>query len=241
MGWKQYLGLEYVDYTDQLFQSLIRTRYAKRQFSMVLSLIIVGILKWHIKILFSCIIQIHPIVDFILQILLSVILAFKGYWIRNIVDRFKSEIYALSRYLINNYSPENLKVWKRNIVLLISLYFIIHILLIEITKWVLVGQILQFLISYFFIEGIEGGTFVEYYERMKKFFNNRLQSKGVIGTRLVDGPLRIQDDYLGLSRNEDEGCEGCEGCEELSKSWMIMDNVMVIEDSLDRSIVVFKD
>lgn len=240
MGWKQYLGLEYVDYTDQLFQSLIRTRYSKRQFSLILTLIFVGLVKWYIKILFSFLVQIHPIFDFVLQIAFAVFLAFKDHWIRNVVDRFKTEIYGLSRYLINNYSPENFKVWKRNTVLVICLYFIIHILLIEITKWILIEQILHFLVSYFFIEGIESGLFLRCYERVKRFYEDHIQSKSS-GNTFVEGKLYIREDYLGIG-GEKCSVENNEGeKEELTKSWMLMSDVIVLEDSLNRSIVVFEE
>lgn len=253
MGWKQYLGLEYVDYADQVFQSLARTRYAKRQFSLVLTLIFVGIFKWYLKILFSFLIQIHPIIDFILQIGFAIVLAFKDYWIRNIVDRFRTEIYALSRYLINNYTPENFKTWKRNTVLIISLYFIIHLLFIEVTKWLLIQQILHFLITYFCIESIENGLFVDCYERIKRFWE-KIFCKKSAGRRIVDNKdFYIQEDYLkGIDENStidpniyesslDNDDNNDDESQILTESWMLLSDVVVLKDELNRSIVVFED
>lgn len=259
MGWKQYLGLEYVDYADQLFQSLARTRYAKRQFSLVLTLIFVGIVKWYLKILFSFLIQIHPIIDFILQIGFAIVLAFKDHWVRNIVDRFRTEIYALSRYLINNYTPENFKTWKRNTVLLISLYFIVHLLFIEVTKWLLIQQILHFLITYFCIESIENGLIVDCYERIKRFWQ-KIFCKKKSGRKIVNNKdFYIQEDYLkGIDENsiinsniqesskeddnnDNKNNDNNDESQILTKSWMLLSDVVVLKDDLNRSIVVFED
>jgi len=251
MGWEKYLGWQRVDYTDQLFQSVVRTRYAKRQFSLVLTLIFVNVVKWYLKILFSFLFHIHPVIDFCTSITFSVVLTFKDHWIRNIIERFRTEIYALSRYLINNYTPENFKTWKRNVVLLVSGYFIIHILIADITKWTLIEQILHFLISYFVIEGIESELFVRWYKKLKEVYDTRIKSNG---NALQDKEFYIQEDYLngfeGFT-SEDASCESEDAStsstreseeEELIKSWMLLkDAVVVLEDSKDRSIVAFED
>ena len=251
MGWEKYLSWQRVDYTDQLFQSIIRTRYAKRQFSLLLTLIFVNVVKWYLKILFSFLFHIHPVVDFFTSIAFSVLITFKDHWVRNIIERFRTEIYALSRYLINNYTPENFKAWKRKVVLMVSIYFIVHILLVDITKWILIEQILHFLISYFFIEGIDSGLFVRWYEKLRSIYRTRIKSAGCV---LHDGELNIQEDYLNsfdtinseaASCESESGSSSSESCEseeeKLTKSWMLLTDVVVLENSKDRSIVAFED
>jgi len=234
MGWKQYLGLEYVDYTDQIFQSIVKTRYAKGQFSIILSSIITLIIRWHIKLIFSCIFQFHPVIDFLLQVILSVILVFKTNWIRNLVNRFRSEIYALSRYLINSYTPENYRIWKRNSTVVLCIYLIVHLLLVEITSAILIEQIIQFLISYFIIDGIEQGTFTKWWGYIGAWYESKFQSRGTQHRKNVI----FQEDYLdnspsneNLSSDEDSP---------LYKSWTMLDNVVVLEDSPEHSVVIFQ-
>lgn len=235
MGWKQYLGLEYVDYTDQIFQSLVKTRYAKRQFSLILSLAITLMVRWHIKIIFACLFQFHPIIDFIFQILLSIILVFKNNWIRNLVNRFQGEIYALSRYLINNYTPEHYRIWKRNATVGMCLYFIVHLMFVQITSAMLIEQILQFLISYFIIDGVEQGTFARWWGYVESWYEKHWRQQGTqFGKEFV-----IRDDYLDVSSSEEQFSDDEEEMP-LRKSWMGLNNVTVIEDSPERSIVVFQ-
>jgi len=237
MGWKKFLGLDYIDYTDQIFDSLIRTRYAKKQFSLILAMLITFFIRWHIKMLFSCMIQTHPIVDFFIQVLLSVLLVLKSGWIHNIVIRFQTEIYALVRYLINNYTPQNYRIWKRNATLGVCIYIIIQLLFIEVTSALLIEYVLQFLFSYFIVDGIEQGNFVRVYQ----WFRDKIYRYYQVTRRKSSKPHVIRDDYLDTSfpsspSSEEEGEEI-----EIYKSWMGLDNVIVVEDSPSHSIVIFED
>ena len=234
MGWKRYLGLEYIDYTDQIFQSLVKTRYAKRQFSLILSMTITFIIRWHIKMFFSFFFQVHPVFDFVLQVFLSVLLVLKSRWIHNFVMRFQSEIYALSRYLINNYSAQNYRVWKRNVTLCVCLYFLVNLIFIEVTSALLIEYILQFLISYFIVDGIEQGTFIRFY----RWCSEKIGVQCRVFTRKKSA-ISIQEDYLENYSSEEEEEEGSPVF--LRKSWMGLENVVVVEDSPTHSLVLFED
>lgn len=237
MGWKQYLGLEYVDYTDQIFQSFIKTRYAKRQVSLVMSLAISWVVRWHLKILLTFFIDVHPLVDFTIHVFVSVLLVFKSVWIQNLVSRFQVEIYALSRYLINNYTQERFRIWKRNAVVSICIYFLLYLTFVEVNSWMLIEQILQFLISYFIVDGIEQGTFLRWWTRLRSFYKDNIRSNG---SKLSNKTVFIRDGYLDESSSSYE--EMSEEEEEiLQKSWMGLDNIFVVEDSRDHSVVVFQN
>lgn len=235
MGWKKFLGLDYVDYTDQIFDSLIKTRYAKKQFSLILAMVITFFIKWHIKMLFAWMIQTDTIFDFFMHVLLSVLLVIKSGWIHNIVIRFQTEIYALSRYLINNYTPENYRIWKRNVTIGICVYIIVQLLFIEITNALLIEYVLEVLISYFIVDGIEQGNFIRLYHWLKEkvFFHYRVTKRKFSTLHL------IQDDYLdtaipSFSNFSEEEID-------IHKSWMGLENVIVVEDSPSHSIVIFNN
>lgn len=230
MGWKKFLGLDYIDYTDQIFDSLIKTRYAKKQFSLILAMLFTFFIRWHIKMLFVFLFQIHPIIDFFLQTFLSVLLVLKSGWIHNIVIRFQLEIYALSRYLINNYTPQNYRIWKRNTTVGVCLYIIIQLLFIEITSMLLIEYVLQFLLCYFIVDGIEQGTFYRVYT----WLNDKIKYYYSLYWRKSSIPDIIQENYL-------DGCQSSSEEEiEICKSWMGLDNVVVVEDSPFHSIVIFE-
>lgn len=228
MGWKTFLGLDYIDYTDQIFDSLIKTRYAKKQFSLILAMLITFVIRWHIKILFSFMFQIYPLVDFFLQVFLSVMLVLKSRWIHNIVIRFQTEIYALSRYIINNYTPENYRIWKRNSTLVICLCIIVQLIFVEVTSALLIKYILQFLLSYFIVDGIEQRTFFRAYiwckEKISHYYRISMRKRDSF-----ECP-HIHEDYLDQLEEI-----------EIHKSWMGLDNVIVVEDSPSHSIVLFDD
>ena len=235
MGWRKLLGLDYIDYTDQIFDSLIKTRYAKKQFSLILAMIITFFIRWNIKTFFSYMIQTHTIVDFFIQVLLSVLLVLKSGWIHNIVTRFQTEIYALSRYLINNYTPQNFRIWKRNVTLGICIYIIIQLLFIEVTSALLIEYVLEFLLSYFIVDGIEQGNFIKVYQ----WFKEKIYLYYRVTQRKSSVPYIIQDDYIdttipSFSSLEEEEID-------VRKSWMGLDNVIVVEYSPSHSIVIFED
>ena len=232
MGWKRFLGFDYIDYTDQIFDSLIRTRYAKKQFSLILAMLFTFFIRWHIKMLFVFIFPIHPVIDFFLQTLLSVLLVLKSGWIHNIVNRFQSEIYALSRYLINNYTPENYRVWKRNTTVGVCIYIIIQLLFVEVTSMLLIEYVLQFLSCYFVVDGIEQGTFYRAY----KWIIVKINLYHSIYWKKSSIPDIIKENYL------DECSTSWEADDEIEirKSWMGLDNVIVLEDSPFHSIVLFE-
>jgi len=243
MGWKKFLRLDYIDYTDQIFDSLIKTRYAKKQFSLILAMLFTFFIRWHIKMLFVFLFQTHPIIDFFLQIFLSVLLVLKSGWIHNIVSRFQSEIYALSRYLINNYSPQNYRVWKRNATVGGCLYIIIQLLFIEVTSILLIEYVLQFLLCYLIVDGIEQRTFY----RMYTWVNEKINCYYNLYWRKSSIPNIIQENYLdgcSFSSSPSPSCSCSSSSKdeetEMCKSWMGLDNVVVVEDSPFHSIVIFE-
>lgn len=230
MGWWfQKLGFEYVDYTDQIFQSLIKTKYAKKQFSLFLSVVLTWIVRWHLQVFFVNFIHIHPFVDYFLQIAVSVCLVFKTSWIKNIVLRFQKEIYALSRYLINNYTPENFRIWRRNITVASCIYLIVYLYFIEINSIELIKYISQFLISYFVVDGIETGLFKSYWLSIINYLHTKTRKQGI---KHKNNEIIIRDQYIDERRQEDNT---------LMKSWMLMDDVEIIEDSPTHSVVIFNN
>jgi hypothetical protein len=230
MGW---FGFETRDYTDQIFKSLVRTRYAKKQFALILSAIFVMITRFHIKLIIGLFFNVHPVFNFALQVFLSIFLVLKSNWIHNLVQRFKEEIYALSRYFINNYTPDNFRAWQRNAVLIVCSYLLIYLMFIEINSSVLIEYILQFLISYFIIDGIEQGTFERWWDDIKYRYQVTRRKSSV--------PVVIKEDYL--SPEADENLKQPQNViEELHQSWMVIDGVNVLQDpkiNLNQSVVIF--
>jgi len=105
---------------------------------------------------------------------------------------------------------------------------------VEITSAILIEQIIQFLISYFIIDGIEQGTFTKWWGYIGAWYESKFQSRGTQHRKNVI----FQEDYLdnspsneNLSSDEDSP---------LYKSWTMLDNVVVLEDSPEHSVVIFQ-
>jgi hypothetical protein len=151
-----WFGFIHKDYTEQFISSVVRTRYSKRQFTFVLELLLTQVLRSYIKILLDPFLSFHPVIDFISGIALSVVLIFNTDVIYQLVHKTWYEpLYQLSRYLINNYSAENFKRWKRNVVLVSSLILALHVYFAQITSSMILMQIAQFVISYIVVDIID--------------------------------------------------------------------------------------
>lgn len=184
-----------INYTDQILRSIVKTTYAKKKFSTLLLMMLTVFVRLQIDALLGFIFNFrNQQINFIVQILISVILVLKSGWIYKIVERFDSEVYGLTRYLINNYSDENYRRWKRNITFTICIYLIIYLSFVEITSSLLIIFIIQYLICYVIIEFIER----RYYNQVFGMFN-----KSPIFV-LNDDDFEIKDIHLPSKKKHPE-------------------------------------
>lgn len=175
-----------INYGDQILRSIVKTTYAKKKVSLLLLMILTVIFKIHVDAILSIIFNTGNFyIDFCTQILISVILVIKSGWIYKIVEKFDTEVYLLTRYLINNYTENNYRKWKRNITLVICFYLIIYLSVIEINNNMLKTYIIQYMVCYFIIEMIEK----KYYGHIFDLFHEK-------------SPIFVlNDDNLQIKRN----------------------------------------
>jgi len=110
----------------------------------------------------------------------------------------------------------------------------VHLLLVEITSFILIEQIIQFLVSYFIIDGIEQGTFHRWWGYIRAWYQSKFQRRGKQHKKNVI----FREDYLDNSPSSEDLFSDEDS--PLCKSWTIMDNVTVVEDSPELSVVVFQ-
>jgi len=126
--------------------------------------------RLHIDAILAMIINFNNIyIDFWVQIFISVILVLKSGWIYQIVEKFDKEVYSLTRYIINNFTEDNYRRWKRNITFVICSYLLIYLSFVEINSNILRIYILQYMICYMMIEVIER----KYYDGVFHIFNTK--------------------------------------------------------------------
>ena len=149
------VSLQNVNYGEQLLKSIIATRYAKGKLTVLLMLIFTAILKLHLSSIITILLSTNIYVDFFTQIIVSIIAVFQTNRIYRFVEGYKSHFYALTRYIINNYTPERYRRWKRNVTLGICIYIIVIFSLFEITSNLVIMYTIQYMICYGVVDVIE--------------------------------------------------------------------------------------
>jgi hypothetical protein len=143
------------NYGEYIFQQLILTEFVQQKLSFIFIALITNILQIHIVSVLSYLISINYYVDFVIQIVISVSISLNINYIYDAVQRYQKEFMLLTQYLINNYSFENYRYWKRIIVLSSGTYLCILLFFIKITNLMLISYIIQYLICFLIIEQFE--------------------------------------------------------------------------------------
>ncbi len=177
-----------INYRNSILKYLITTKYAKKNVNFLFMIFFTTILRFHINILLCQIFRFNIIyIDFFIHIILSVILVLNTFHIFNFVFVFRDKFYRITRYVINNYSFDNYKRWKRNIIVCVSTYVIILLLMFEFNKYLLIVQIIQFLISFFIVDQIEKKT-------IESFFDNSAH---------INDEFKIYNDFYDVKAARD--------------------------------------
>ena len=157
-----------INYGEQLLKSIIATRYAKSKLSILLMLIATSILRLHLSSVITILLSCNFYVDFVVQIVVSIIAVFQTNRIYKFVELFKPHFYSLTRYIINNYTPERYRKWKRNVTLCICFYIIILFSFFEITSKLVIMYTIQYMICYGVVDIIEQRKIEKMIERYKE-------------------------------------------------------------------------
>lgn len=157
-----------INYGEQLLKSIIATRYAKSKLSILLMLIATSILRLHLSSVITILLSCNFYVDFVVQIVVSIIAVFQTNRIYNFVELFKPHFYSLTRYIINNYTPERYRKWKRNVTLCICFYIILLFSFFEITSKLVIMYTIQYMICYGVVDIIEQRKIEKMIERYKE-------------------------------------------------------------------------
>ncbi len=146
----------YNNFGDIFIKTLITTDYTKRKLNNIILFSITLLIRLFITMILCCVIYADIIyIDFFIYMAIYIAIVFKTKWIYYIVKKYDCETLTLTSYLIDNYTPENFRRWKKYIILTFSIYFIIYFLIFETTSTLLIIYIVQYLICYFIVDSIE--------------------------------------------------------------------------------------
>lgn len=142
-------------YGEYIFQQLLLTDFVQQKLAIILMSIIVNIIQMHIVSVLCMIITFGPIIDFVLHTIISIVATLNIDKIYSIAERFEPEFISLTQYLINNYSFENYRYWKRIIVLCVCAYICVILWRVQVTSFMLFVYIIQYGICFTIVDQFE--------------------------------------------------------------------------------------
>ena len=151
--------MNYRNIGDSMIKTLLTSDFTKRKLNKLTLLCMTLIVRSIINLFLTSLTYSGIIyIDFVLEILISILLVLKTNQILQLLKIYERNMLKMSSYFIDNYTPENFRTWKKYIVLFFSTYYIIYLLIYPIDSRILIRYIVQFLICYFIVDNIENRT-----------------------------------------------------------------------------------
>ena len=180
-----------INYGDHILKSVIASRWAKSKLSVLLMMFVTTIIRFHLVSIVGILISVNPYIDFITQVVLGVVFVLHTNKIYNLVVLKQSSFYKLTRYMVNNYTPERWRNWKRLVTLSFAIYIIVAMLFIEITSNLIILYTFQYIVSYMIIDIIEQKRF----EKMLKKYQDKPD-------RTIYAEFNIMDSFYDVPDND---------------------------------------
>jgi hypothetical protein len=202
--------------TDKLIWIIIKTSFSKKTIGLLMNMTLAIIIRMKIDMIISSYINTrYYILNFIIQVLISVSLILNSNYIFDFLKRFEKETYMISRYLINNYTPEKFVKWKRIVIGCISVYMYIIFSLIDISNDIVKLYILQYVTSFIIID---------LYEHYMKSIN--------VGTYIYNDDKIYNELTVSRSKQNSENIENNDAnnnkIKDVSKKQYIYDDVELV-------------
>ena len=180
-----------LNYSDQIIRSIMVTTFVKKKFNLLFMMLLTIIIRTILGCMVCYCIQFNMTIDFFLHSFFYIIIIFYLNFIFDILNTRKKYFYKITKSIVNNYSIENYKKWKRNIFLSLSLCAIIMLLFVEINSYYLIYYICQNIVIYCAVDVIENNKLQE--------IMKQLQKKKPKQTQFTK--LKIVDNYYDISES----------------------------------------
>lgn len=140
-------------YTEQIIWSILKTSFTKQTFCYLLLSLITIIFRTHIDAIIAYLFATeYYYLNSLIRIIISSTLLLNTKYFYDIIVRYKPEVYKLTKFLINNYTPKNFRRWKRKLTLSICIYFYIITYIIDISCTSIRLTIIEYIICYGIVE-----------------------------------------------------------------------------------------
>jgi len=140
-------------YTEQIIWSILKTSFTKQTFCYLLLSLITIIFRTHIDSFIAYLFATeYYYLNSLIRIIISSTLLLNTKYFYDIIVRYKPEVYKLTKFLINNYTPKNFRRWKRKLTFSICIYFYIITYIIDISCTSIRFTIIEYIICYGIVE-----------------------------------------------------------------------------------------
>ena len=136
--WLYLNNIHEINYGEHIAHRIILSTYAKKKISILFIMLMTMILRIHIDVILNSFINFNQYVDFVIQIVISVSLILCNGYIYQFVDRYNHECYLLTKYLINNYTLDNFRKWKKIVTISICIYILIYLTIFDVNNYNLI-------------------------------------------------------------------------------------------------------
>lgn len=187
--------MKYYNIGDAIIKTIVTTDYTKKKLNKLIIFILTFIFRSFINTVAINILCTGVIyIDSLINIFLSIIFILNTNTFLQYIELHKNYTLLISSYLIENYSPENFRKWKKYVVVVLCIIMIVYLMIFEITSKLLIQSIIEFLICYFIVDTIENKNgFI--YERYTYAFTKKSFKV------YKKGDIFIIDDYKNISEN----------------------------------------
>lgn len=175
----------YFNYGDTLLENIMFTDWARGKFNVLLLGTIAAIIRFHIISVVCYFISINWWCDFVLHTCVSIGVTLSKGWVYRCCDAFHVHTQLIVDYLLNNYTIQNYRLWKRTVLLGVCVYAIAVCAVTDITSAVLVVYIIEYMIAFIVVDLIENKTI----ERAINDYKDKPR-------KIIHASLNIDEDYI---------------------------------------------
>ena len=156
-----------MNYADYILNKVLSSRFIKKKLAHILIALTANFIKLQLINLLSFFFMCHPVVDFVLPIVITTALSVYIDHFYYILEPYQEHFYRLARYLIDNYSVENYMYCKRIVITIILGYCLIIVSLVEINNRVIQLYILQYIVCFFIMDAYEQKYIQNFYHKYR--------------------------------------------------------------------------
>ena len=151
--------IEYVfiaEMKQRLLKGLIKSDYGKSKINILVIIICSAILRNIIDLfMYQLTRSGHETIDFFLSVIITVLLALNSLYIEKMVKMYEDYLLVFTGHLIDNYSEERYRFWRKICVTLVSSILLVYFFFVEVSSYWIMCGIIHFLICCYIIDKVE--------------------------------------------------------------------------------------